>query len=76
VCDNCFRKGEACEWGVRLSFRDENIQTMPQSHPSMRQGSASRRNDEIKVRTVRFDLLERKLKLRIQLSRSSTSPTR
>ncbi|KAK4106416.1 Dak1-domain-containing protein [Parathielavia hyrcaniae] len=49
VCGNCLRKGVACEWGVRLSFRDENIQTVPRSHPSMRQSTGPVRHSGIEV---------------------------
>ncbi|KAH8894397.1 hypothetical protein GQ53DRAFT_717123 [Thozetella sp. PMI_491] len=49
VCSNCHSKGELCEWGIRLSFRDENIETIPDSHPSMRQNSASRQDRDIKI---------------------------
>ncbi|KAK4243988.1 hypothetical protein C7999DRAFT_44289 [Corynascus novoguineensis] len=41
ICSNCSRNGEACEWGVRLSFRDENILTIPQNRPSLRQDLTS-----------------------------------
>ncbi|KAK4123499.1 hypothetical protein N657DRAFT_655913 [Parathielavia appendiculata] len=49
VCGNCLRKGAACEWGVRLSFRDENIRTVPQSHPSMRRSTPDRMQQVIDV---------------------------
>ena len=54
VCGNCYQKGDACEWGVRLSFRDENVQTISQNHPSMRQDTASRRDGRIEVRILTF----------------------
>jgi hypothetical protein len=54
ICGNCYQKGDACEWGVRLSFRDENVQTISQNHPSMRQDTASRRDGRIEVRFLTF----------------------
>ncbi len=49
VCGNCLDKGEACQWGLRLSFRDDNVQTLPQDHPSMRQDGTPRREGAIEV---------------------------
>ncbi|KAI0555545.1 hypothetical protein F4679DRAFT_578930 [Xylaria curta] len=37
TCENCSRKGEICEWGVKLSFRPENNYSISDTHPSMRQ---------------------------------------
>ena len=28
TCDGCRSRGTSCEWGVRLSFRPENAQTV------------------------------------------------
>ncbi|KAK4033253.1 dihydroxyacetone kinase [Parachaetomium inaequale] len=49
VCGQCYQKGDACEWGIRLSFRDENVQTIPQNHPSMRHDTASRRDGGLEI---------------------------
>ncbi|KAK4152584.1 Dak1 domain-containing protein, partial [Chaetomidium leptoderma] len=49
ICNNCYQKGDACEWGIRLSFRDENVQTISQNHPSMRQDTTSRGDGRIEV---------------------------
>ncbi|KAI0191663.1 hypothetical protein EV127DRAFT_337740 [Xylaria flabelliformis] len=38
TCENCSRKGEICEWGIKLSFRPENNYSISDTHPSMRQG--------------------------------------
>ncbi|KAI1870413.1 uncharacterized protein JN550_005341 [Neoarthrinium moseri] len=35
VCRTCARNGEDCEWGVKLVFRPEHIETISASHPSM-----------------------------------------
>ncbi|KAI1756895.1 hypothetical protein F4782DRAFT_537312 [Xylaria castorea] len=39
TCKVCSRKGEVCEWGIKLSFRPENNYSIPDTHPSMRQAS-------------------------------------
>ncbi|KAF2774504.1 C6 transcription factor [Teratosphaeria nubilosa] len=36
-CEGCQARRETCEWGVKLSFRPENAQSMDIEHPSMRQ---------------------------------------
>ncbi|KAI7602236.1 hypothetical protein KC319_g22330, partial [Hortaea werneckii] len=38
-CQGCQNRRETCEWGVRLSFRPENAQSMDIEHPSMRQAA-------------------------------------
>ncbi|KAI9167921.1 Dihydroxyacetone kinase 2 [Paramyrothecium foliicola] len=57
VCSNCLQKGETCEWGIRLSFRDENVQTISQNHPSMRQETHSRRSGGIEVVDVTNEVI-------------------
>ncbi|KAH6853135.1 Dak1 domain-containing protein [Chaetomium sp. MPI-CAGE-AT-0009] len=49
--------GDTCEWGIRLSFRDENVQSLPQSHPSMRQDSGLRRDGGIEVVNVTNEVI-------------------
>ncbi|KAJ6445460.1 C6 zinc finger domain-containingprotein [Purpureocillium lavendulum] len=34
-CGGCCRRGQRCEWGVRLNFRAENARCLEGSHPSM-----------------------------------------
>ncbi|KAE9972533.1 hypothetical protein BLS_003978 [Venturia inaequalis] len=36
ICSNCLLKNESCHRGLKLSFRPENLQTLPSDHPSMR----------------------------------------
>ncbi|KAK2060390.1 hypothetical protein LY76DRAFT_604069 [Colletotrichum caudatum] len=36
ACGGCSRRNERCEWGVKVTFRAENAQTIRQDHPSMR----------------------------------------
>ncbi|RYC55523.1 hypothetical protein CHU98_g10687 [Xylaria longipes] len=36
TCEICSRKGEVCEWGIKLSFRPENNYSISDAHPSMR----------------------------------------
>ncbi|EGP87199.1 unnamed protein product [Zymoseptoria tritici ST99CH_1A5] len=40
-CTGCKARHEVCEWGVRLNFRPDNMQTMGPEHPSMRQAASS-----------------------------------
>lgn len=35
-CGTCKRRHEHCEWGLRISFRDENAWLFDKQHPSMR----------------------------------------
>lgn len=40
-----------CEWGLRLVFRPENIETLPASHPSLQQiEKGSSQNVQVKRR--------------------------
>ncbi|UNI19272.1 hypothetical protein JDV02_005466 [Purpureocillium takamizusanense] len=34
-CGACCRRGQPCEWGLRLTFRAENARCLDGSHPSM-----------------------------------------
>ncbi|KAK1988885.1 hypothetical protein LZ30DRAFT_577376 [Colletotrichum cereale] len=36
ACGGCSRRKETCEWGIKVTFRAENAQTIRQDHPSMR----------------------------------------
>ncbi|KAJ0312783.1 hypothetical protein Brms1b_007709 [Colletotrichum noveboracense] len=36
ACGGCSRRKERCEWGIKVTFRAENAQTILQDHPSMR----------------------------------------
>lgn len=44
TCEGCQTRGEVCEWGVKVSFRPENAQTVGKEHHSLfrRTSSASR----------------------------------
>ncbi|RYP88151.1 hypothetical protein DL769_000343 [Monosporascus sp. CRB-8-3] len=57
VCDNCSRRGDTCKWGIRLSFRSENNQTIPESHPSMQQDAALNRGSNIEFYDVTHELI-------------------
>lgn len=35
-CGTCHRRKEFCEWGLKISFRDENASSLDKTHPSMR----------------------------------------
>ncbi|KAM3419770.1 hypothetical protein BST61_g3103 [Cercospora zeina] len=43
TCEGCQARREACEWGVKVSFKPENAQTMGPEHPSMLQAAHSDR---------------------------------
>ncbi|KAK1993689.1 hypothetical protein LX36DRAFT_729272 [Colletotrichum falcatum] len=49
ACGGCSRRDETCEWGIKVTFRAENAQTIRQDHPSMRKARRppSRRQFEI-----------------------------
>ncbi|GKT45440.1 adhesion and hyphal regulator 1 [Colletotrichum spaethianum] len=36
ACGGCSRRKETCEWGIKVTFRAENAQTILQDHPSMK----------------------------------------
>ncbi|KAK1585498.1 fungal-specific transcription factor domain-containing protein [Colletotrichum navitas] len=36
ACGGCSRRKERCEWGIKVTFRAENAQTIRQDHPSMK----------------------------------------
>lgn len=35
ICGTCVRRNQRCEWGLKITFRDENVQALDSSHPSM-----------------------------------------
>ncbi|PIA92978.1 hypothetical protein CB0940_04344 [Cercospora beticola] len=43
TCEGCQARREVCEWGVKVSFRPENAQTMEAEHPSMLQAANNER---------------------------------
>ncbi|OLN98063.1 Transcriptional regulatory protein moc3-like protein 5 [Colletotrichum chlorophyti] len=49
ACGGCSRRKEHCEWGIKVTFRAENAQTIEKDHPSMRKARrpVSRRQFEI-----------------------------
>ncbi|KAI7461440.1 hypothetical protein KC351_g16802 [Hortaea werneckii] len=51
-CQGCQNRRETCEWGVRLSFRPENAQSMDIEHPSMRQAA------EVNGKTQNFQIID------------------
>lgn len=48
VCEGCQSRGEACQWGVKVSFRPENAQTVGKEH------HASFRNSNTSTRTYQI----------------------
>ena len=36
ACGTCRRRNERCEWGLKITFRDDNAQVIDEAHPSMR----------------------------------------
>lgn len=49
ICTGCSVRGDVCERGAKLSFRQENIQLLPATHPSMRCGGRHDQNVKFKV---------------------------
>ncbi|KAF1989917.1 hypothetical protein K402DRAFT_325790 [Aulographum hederae CBS 113979] len=57
TCTNCVQKRESCEWGLKLSFRSENVQTIPSSHPSMQRFAANSRDRIIEIHDVTSEVV-------------------
>ena len=48
TCEGCQTRGEVCEWGVKVSFRPENAQTVSKEHHALfRRTSSSSRTFQI-----------------------------
>ena len=56
TCGTCVRRSQRCEWGLKISFRDENVQTLDSSHPSMRR-MARRRPREFEILDVTAEII-------------------
>ena len=35
TCEGCQARGETCQWGMKVSFRPENAQTLPKEHHAL-----------------------------------------
>lgn len=49
-CKECSLRGVPCEWGVRLVFRPEHVESIPASHPSMLETAKSQCCGDVEVR--------------------------
>jgi hypothetical protein len=48
TCEGCKSRGEACQWGIKVSFRPENAQTVGKEHHALfRNASTSNRTYQI-----------------------------
>lgn len=54
TCEGCQARKETCEWGVRVTFRPENAQTMGPEHPSMRLALACARGQGFQVGLIKM----------------------
>ncbi|KAK1080012.1 hypothetical protein LTR48_007917, partial [Friedmanniomyces endolithicus] len=57
TCEGCISRQEACEWGVKLSFRPENAQSMSEEHPSMRLAAGSVRCSTYQIVDVTLEVI-------------------
>ena len=39
ACGKCRKRGETCEWGMKITFRAENASGIDGTHPSMRRNT-------------------------------------
>lgn len=56
ACGSCLRRGHPCEWGLKVTFRAENAQHLPESHPSMRR-SARRLPRDFEILDVTSEII-------------------
>jgi hypothetical protein len=48
TCEGCQARGETCQWGIKVSFRPENAQTLaPEHHAMLRHADTSHRTYQI-----------------------------
>ena len=57
ACGTCRRRDEACEWGLKISFRDENASSIDGSHPSMKVVARRRRPREFEILDVTAEVI-------------------
>ncbi|OAA72893.1 Zn(2)-C6 fungal-type DNA-binding domain protein [Akanthomyces lecanii RCEF 1005] len=55
-CGSCVRRGQPCEWGLKVTFRAENAQHLDESHPSMRR-SARRFPREFEILDITAEII-------------------
>ncbi|XWW96095.1 hypothetical protein V2A60_004065 [Cordyceps javanica] len=55
-CGSCLRRGQSCEWGLKVTFRAENAQHLDESHPSMRR-SARRFPREFEILDITAEII-------------------
>lgn len=56
TCGTCGRRLERCEWGLKVSFRDENAQVLDGAHPSMRR-MARKRPREFEILDITAEVI-------------------
>lgn len=56
ACGSCIRRGQPCEWGLKVTFRTENAQHLDAAHPSMRR-SARRFPHEFEILDVTAEII-------------------
>lgn len=57
ACGACRRRDQICEWGIRLSFRQENAQTIDSQHPSMARASKRSKPSEYSILNVTEEVI-------------------
>ena len=55
-CGACCKTSQLCEWGLKLSFREENAHRLDSGHPSMRM-AATRRPREYEILDVTSEVI-------------------
>ncbi|KAI7789045.1 hypothetical protein LA080_005149 [Diaporthe eres] len=56
-CKECSLRGVPCEWGVRLVFRPEHVESIPASHPSMLETAKSQCCGDVEIIDVTSEVI-------------------
>ncbi|KAK7429351.1 hypothetical protein QQZ08_004163 [Neonectria magnoliae] len=57
ACGTCYRRNEHCEWGLKITFRAENAQSLESRHPSMRRMARKRPPREFEILDVTSEVI-------------------
>lgn len=56
-CKECSLRGVPCEWGVRLVFRPEHVESIPASHPSMLETAKAQSSGDVEIIDVTSEVI-------------------
>lgn len=57
ACGTCYRRNEHCEWGLKITFRAENAQSLESRHPSMRRMARKRPPREFEILDITSEVI-------------------